>query len=110
MSKRPRRNHAPAFKAKVALEAQRGEQTIVELAERYQVHPNQITEWKRQLLDKPDEVLYERLNKADMILVSLDVDEAGANSSGNSGRELSPSNQVASHQRERPDRGVSQWT
>lgn len=37
MSKRPRRNHASAFKAKVALEAQRGEQTIVELAERYQV-------------------------------------------------------------------------
>src|SRR5512137_2090639 len=51
MSKRPRRNHAPAFKAKVALEALKGEQTIVELAQRYQVHPNQITEWKRQLLE-----------------------------------------------------------
>ena len=50
MSKRPRRNHAPAFKAKVALEALKGEQTIVEIAQRYQVHPNQITEWKRQLL------------------------------------------------------------
>jgi len=56
MSKRPRRNHAPAFKAKVALEAQRGEQTIVELAERYQVHPNQITEWKRQLLAHAEEI------------------------------------------------------
>ena len=47
MSKRPRRNHAPAFKAKVALEALKGERTIVELAERFQVHPNQITEWKK---------------------------------------------------------------
>jgi len=51
MSKRPRRNHAPAFKAKVALEALKGDQTVVELAERYQVHPNQITEWKKKLLD-----------------------------------------------------------
>ena len=37
MSKRPRRNHAPAFKAKVALEALKGEQTIVELAQRFQL-------------------------------------------------------------------------
>jgi transposase len=44
MSKRPRRNHAPGFKAKVALEALKADQTIVEIAERYQVHPNQITE------------------------------------------------------------------
>jgi transposase len=44
--KRPRRNHGAAFKAKVALEAIKGEQTIVELAERFQVHPNQITEWR----------------------------------------------------------------
>ncbi len=51
MSKRPRRNHAPAFKAKVALDALKGDQTLVELAERYQVHPNQITEWKKQLLE-----------------------------------------------------------
>ena len=50
MSKRPRRNHAPVFKAKVALETLKGNQTIVELAERYQVHPSQITEWKKQLL------------------------------------------------------------
>ena len=56
MSKRPRRNHAPAFKAKVALEALKGDQTIVELAERYQVHPNQITTWKKQLLDHASDV------------------------------------------------------
>ncbi len=56
MSKRPRRNHAPAFKAKVALEALKGEQTVVELSQRYQVHPNQITAWKRQLLDHAADV------------------------------------------------------
>jgi transposase-like protein len=56
MSKRPRRNHGAAFKAKVALEAIKGEKTIVELAERFQVHPNQITEWKRQLLERAEEV------------------------------------------------------
>ena len=56
MSKRPRRNHAPAFKAKVALEALKGEQTIAEIAQRYQVHPNQITEWKKQLLEHAVEV------------------------------------------------------
>ena len=56
MAKRPRRNHGAVFKAKVALEAIKGEQTLVELAERFQVHPNQITEWKKQLLDRAQEV------------------------------------------------------
>jgi transposase len=56
MTKRPRRNHGAAFKAKVALEAIKGDQTIVELAERFQVHPNQITEWKKQLLERAEEV------------------------------------------------------
>ena len=56
MSKRPRRNHAPAFKAKVALDALKGEQTLVELAQRYQVHPNQIAEWKKQLLERAQEI------------------------------------------------------
>ena len=56
MSKRPRRNHGAVFKAKVALEAIKGEQTLVELAERFQVHPNQITEWKKQLLERASEI------------------------------------------------------
>ena len=43
MSRRPRRNHSPAFKAKVALAAIKGEKTLAELAEQYDVHPNQIT-------------------------------------------------------------------
>ena len=42
MTRRPRRNHSPAFKAKVALAALKGEQTMVELAQLYDVHPNQI--------------------------------------------------------------------
>lgn len=50
MSKRPRRNFGSAFKAKVALEAIKEQQTLVELAERFQVHPNQIVAWKKQLL------------------------------------------------------------
>ena len=56
MTKRPRRNHTAVFKAKVALEALKGEQTLVELAHRFQVHPNQITEWKKQLLERAPEI------------------------------------------------------
>ena len=51
MSKRPRRNHSPAFKAKVALDAIRGDKTLAELAKQYDVHPNQITAWKALLLE-----------------------------------------------------------
>ena len=51
MTKRTRRNHTPAFKAKVALAAIKGEKTLAELAQLFDVHPNQITNWKGQLLD-----------------------------------------------------------
>ncbi|MDM8063377.1 IS3-like element ISKpn11 family transposase [Klebsiella pneumoniae] len=51
MTRRPRRNHSPAFKAKVALAAIRGEQTLVELSQQFDVHANQIKQWKDQLLD-----------------------------------------------------------
>ena len=51
MTRRPRRNHSPAFKAKVALAAVRGEKTLAELAEQFDVHPNQITQWRSQLLE-----------------------------------------------------------
>ena len=47
-----RRNHAPQFKAKVALEALAGEKTIHEIAAKHQVHPNQVTQWRRQLIDQ----------------------------------------------------------
>ena len=49
MSRRPRRNHTPAFKAKVALAAVKGDRTLAQLAEQFDVHPNQITTWKAQL-------------------------------------------------------------
>ena len=49
MQRRPRRNHTPAFKAKVALAAIKGDRTLAQLAEQFDVHPNQITSWKAQL-------------------------------------------------------------
>jgi transposase len=51
MTRRPRRNHSPAFKAKVALAAIKGEKTLAELAQQFDVHPNQITQWRSQLLE-----------------------------------------------------------
>lgn len=51
MSKRTRRNHSPAFKAKVALAAIKGEKTLAELAHLHDVHSTQITAWKAQLLE-----------------------------------------------------------
>jgi transposase-like protein len=51
MSKRIRRTHAAAFKAKVALAAIKGEKTLAELAQQYDVHPNQITAWKAQVVE-----------------------------------------------------------
>jgi transposase len=51
MSKRPRRNHSPAFEATVALAAVKGEKTLAELAQLFGVHANQITQWRRQLLE-----------------------------------------------------------
>ena len=49
MSRRPRRNHSAAFKAKVAIAAIKGERTIAQIAEHFDVHPNQVTTWKAQL-------------------------------------------------------------
>ena len=51
MTKRTRRNHTPSFKAKVALAAIKGDKTLAELAQLFDVHPNQITTWRGQLLE-----------------------------------------------------------
>jgi transposase-like protein len=56
MTRRQRRNHSPAFKAKVALAALKGDRTLADLAEQFDIHPNQITTWKEQLLEGASEV------------------------------------------------------
>jgi transposase len=56
MAKRTRRNHSPAFKAKVALAAVKGEKTLAELAQQFDVHPHQITQWRARLLESAADV------------------------------------------------------
>ena len=56
MTRRKRRNHSPSFKAKVALAAVRGARTMAEFAEQFDVHPNQIQDWKRKLVASAEEV------------------------------------------------------
>jgi transposase len=63
MARRPRRNHSSVFKAKVALAALKGDKTIAELSEQFEVHPNQITDWKRQLQENAGIVFGERREK-----------------------------------------------
>ncbi len=54
--RRPRRNHSAKFKSKVALAALKGDKTMSELTAQFDVHANQITEWKKQLLDRAEGV------------------------------------------------------
>jgi transposase len=56
MSRRPRRNHTSAFKTKVAIAAVKGDRTLVQLAELFDVHLNQISTWKDQVLEGATEV------------------------------------------------------
>ena len=65
MTRRSRRTHNPAFKAKVAMAAIKGEKTLAELAQQFDVHPNQITAWKEQLTEGAAELFGSGATKAD---------------------------------------------
>ena len=64
--KRKRRNHLPGFKAKVALAALKGDKTLAELADQFDVHPNQINDWRRQLLENADTIFGSQQDKQKM--------------------------------------------
>ena len=64
MAKRKRRNHSPIFKAQVAVAALKGDKTLAELAQHFDVHPNQITGWKSQLLEHAAHVFGEVVTAA----------------------------------------------
>ena len=72
MKKRTRRNHSPAFKAKVALAALKNDRTIAQLAEQFDVHANQITAWKDQLLASAADV-FERGSNAKSSAAEIDI-------------------------------------
>ena len=66
MSQNKRKQHSAQFKAKVALEAIKGEKTIAEIASHYSIHPTMIHNWKRQLLEGASE-LFERGSKTSSV-------------------------------------------
>lgn len=82
----PRRNHSSAFKARVALEAIRGEKTVAEVAAHHEVHPNQVTAWKTKVLqniaaifggnvvvDEAKEQIRELREKVDELTMERDI-------------------------------------
>jgi transposase len=72
MSRPPHRNHTASFKAKVALAAIKGEKTLSELAEQFDVHANQITQWKSRLLEGAPWVFGSEA-KAEVATATVDV-------------------------------------
>ena len=68
--RRPRRNHSAKFKSKVALAALKGDKTVAELTEQFDVHANQITEWKKQLLAQAEEVFLTKAELTHMLEVA----------------------------------------
>ena len=65
MTRRKRRNHSPAFKAQVAVSALKGDKTLAELAQHFDIHPNQITDWKGQLQERAAQVFGDGTGKAE---------------------------------------------
>ncbi len=66
--KRPRRNHSAKFKSRVALAALKGDKTLVELSEQFDVHANQITDWKSQLLKSAEGVFLTKAERRELEL------------------------------------------
>jgi transposase len=64
MTRRKRRNHSPTFKAQVVIAAVKGDKTLAELAQQYDIHPNQITDWKAQLIEHSAQVFGDGPGKA----------------------------------------------
>jgi len=64
MTRKKRRNHSPTFKGQVAVAALKGDKTLAELAQQFDVHPNQITDWKTQLMDRSAQVFGDSTAKA----------------------------------------------
>lgn len=64
--KRPRRNHSATFKAKVALAALKEEETLTQLAERFDVHPSQVNQWRSQLLEHAGEIFASTSEKSEV--------------------------------------------
>jgi transposase len=81
MKKRARRNHSPVFKAKVALAAIKGDRTLAQLSEQFDVHANQITDWKDQLVEFAAEV-FERGSSGKTSAPVVDIKRDSAISSG----------------------------
>ncbi len=73
---RKRRNHSPEFKAKVALEAAKGDKTIAQLAQKHNLHANQITSWKKELIENAASIFSSSANTSKN--VSDDVDKLHA--------------------------------
>ena len=65
MSKNKRKRYTSEFKAKVALEALKGESTVHELASRFDIHPNMITQWKRQAVERMDTLFTTKADRND---------------------------------------------
>ncbi len=65
MTKRTRRNHSPSFKAKVTMAAVRGDKTLAELSQQYDVRPNQIVDWKKRLTSGAEELFENGTHKGE---------------------------------------------